>query len=473
MKTEELIAYVDGELTADEAGRIETELAEKPELNDLLAEVCCQRFLLDDLAKSDAESAVAESSIAAVGNTLSRFRLPLALAASLAIVAGVWWGVSGATGSGYEVRSSEGVAEYASGKKIGVGDAVPAGLGLLLREKARLELVSGQDGTVLVANGPSNFEISAEKIKLNAGYVAANVATQEPGRRFVIETPHSELTVVGTKLSVKVGPDGTGVAVGEGKVRMTLAGGGGSVMVDMGREAFAKAGAVRIDMPGRKLKEKFLGGMGYSDAPGVAYDGKSLILWCVKTDTGSGRAVVGNSLLIVNPDTLEIERSINLQEAFEERSRIAWDGRHLWGYNGGGDALNAVDLQGGRVVRTISVPYSRERARLPFTVGGGFVWMEDQRDLIKLSPDDGRVLERRRLDVKLNQGRLCWWNGKLFTGDAQWRDVAAIDPVDMKASFFMRTDPVHFYNGDMAVDPDRGFWMSSWGYLYLFEGKAK
>lgn len=471
MKTEDIIAYVDGELSADEVARMDAELAERPELVEALTDVCLQRFLLDDVLRSETAADVQPS--AGRANPWLRVGVPLAFAASLVLAAGMWWATGTPQASDYNLKSATGAVKYAGWNQIGAGESVPAGRSIVFGRESSSELVNKKDGSVITVNGAARLELNDGCVNLESGDLLIRIAEQNAGSHFVVNTPHSVLTVVGTVFQVKVSPKGTGVSVSEGKVKMQLVGAGQGLVIPAGRDAFAAAGASVINMPGRKLKQKLLADLGYSDAPGVAHDGKSLILWCVKTDPRNGHAVLQAGLLVMDPDTLAIHHRVRLDEEFEERSRIAWDGEYLWGFNKVADALIAVDLKSGRVVRTVRVPDPLQRGRYAFAVGGGFAWMVKGSDLLKLSLRDGQILERKQVDVKFDQGRLCWADGKLYAGEWRGAKVAILDPGNMKVVGRFETDRVHFYGGDMALDSQRGLWVSSWGQIYLFEGSVQ
>ncbi len=98
-----------------------------------------------------------------------------------------------------------------------VGDAVIAGDG-----GAKLELL---DGTVVTATPRSHFRIAAAtadsgtRLHVERGRIELAVGKQQAGSRFVVEGPHSQATVLGTRFVFDVSELSTRLAVNEGRVQ--------------------------------------------------------------------------------------------------------------------------------------------------------------------------------------------------------------------------------------------------------------
>lgn len=83
---------------------------------------------------------------------------------------------------------------------------------------------------------------SSKRLLLNDGEISAEISKQPPSHPFVIETPHAQLTVVGTRFSLRTDSEKTRLDVTEGAVRFN--GGGGEVLVRAGEFAVAAPGVV-------------------------------------------------------------------------------------------------------------------------------------------------------------------------------------------------------------------------------------
>jgi ferric-dicitrate binding protein FerR (iron transport regulator) len=134
---------------------------------------------------------------------------------------------------------SDGVSRPARpGTVLRPGEGVRTGPG----SAARITL---PDGSVAELEGETVVERISDgprkEIRLAGGVLVARVKPQAAGSGVVLATPQAEIAVLGTELRVSARPSETGVAVLEGRVRVTGAG-GRAVTVAAGQFALAPAG---------------------------------------------------------------------------------------------------------------------------------------------------------------------------------------------------------------------------------------
>jgi hypothetical protein len=114
-------------------------------------------------------------------------------------------------------------------------DRVPAASGAELRDGATVETVGAQSSAIVRFSDGTRLELSGEAklheklsgkraagkgLTLARGSLAADVSKQPAGQSFLFTTPHAEIQVVGTRLSIQSGVE-TRVDVQEGQVRVT------------------------------------------------------------------------------------------------------------------------------------------------------------------------------------------------------------------------------------------------------------
>jgi hypothetical protein len=128
-----------------------------------------------------------------------------------------------AAGRGLEVRKGSAVVALADGTKVE------------LRADTRL------DKFVLLAD--------QRKFQFTRGTASAIVAKQPARMPVVIQTPHAELTVLGTKLVFEIGKESTRVDVHEGRVRCKRLPDGASTEIAAGRYAVAGKGLALVVRP--------------------------------------------------------------------------------------------------------------------------------------------------------------------------------------------------------------------------------
>jgi hypothetical protein len=127
------------------------------------------------------------------------------------------------------------------------GMPILADQGLQTTGKGSLAVFRYLDGT-RIELGPDSLteRLALRAVPLTRGMLAATVGRQPPGSPVVFATPHAEATVLGTRLSLLVGPASTRLEVREGKVRLRRLDDSASVEVTAGHFAVAEKG-VRLD----------------------------------------------------------------------------------------------------------------------------------------------------------------------------------------------------------------------------------
>jgi outer membrane biosynthesis protein TonB len=141
------------------------------------------------------------------------------------------------------IRKIEGDVVDDAGALAKVG---PLASGLEVRGAKASAVVELADGTQVELRPDTKLErvvVTADQKRfvLARGTAVSNVAKQV-GRSVVFQTPHAEVTVIGTKLSVEVGRESTRVEVQEGRVRCKRLPDGPSVEIGAGKFAVAGKG---------------------------------------------------------------------------------------------------------------------------------------------------------------------------------------------------------------------------------------
>jgi ferric-dicitrate binding protein FerR (iron transport regulator) len=88
------------------------------------------------------------------------------------------------------------------------------------------------------------------RLVLSRGLASSTVTKQQPGKTSVVfQTPHAEVTVLGTKLTIHIGKDTTQVDVQEGRVRCKRLPDGATTEIAAGRFAVAGKGLLLSSRP--------------------------------------------------------------------------------------------------------------------------------------------------------------------------------------------------------------------------------
>ncbi|RPH41064.1 MAG: hypothetical protein EHM91_10450, partial [Planctomycetota bacterium] len=120
------------------------------------------------------------------------------------------------------------------------GFELPADKGVRTGTEGSVTLRLSDSTVVELAGDTRVTQVSTEKrIVLDAGTATAQVTRQQPGRPLLFITPHAEARVLGTKLTLTVGPSETRLEVREGRVKLTRLSDNASVEVTAGQFAIA------------------------------------------------------------------------------------------------------------------------------------------------------------------------------------------------------------------------------------------
>lgn len=131
------------------------------------------------------------------------------------------------------------------GEIVRPGQAIHTGAGALVRLRY-------PDGTAFELRGGTELLLTGKRAKhllLEGGTIDAEVAPQPADRPMVITTPHAEATVLGTRLTLAVGPESTHLEVSEGRVRARRRSDGEAIEVTAGHYVIMAAGASLAAQP--------------------------------------------------------------------------------------------------------------------------------------------------------------------------------------------------------------------------------
>ena len=130
----------------------------------------------------------------------------------------------------------------------------PLGPGLEVRGAKASVVVALADGTTVELRPETKLEkfiLSADQKRfvLARGMAVAGVTKQPAKMSVVFQTPHAEVVVIGTKLTVEIGKESTKVDVQEGRVRLKRMSDGASTEIAAGRFAVAGKGPAPASKP--------------------------------------------------------------------------------------------------------------------------------------------------------------------------------------------------------------------------------
>jgi ferric-dicitrate binding protein FerR (iron transport regulator) len=252
------LRYLDGLTTPEEDALLKAQLADSPGRREEFVSLASRHGMMAEIPVLNAEEATA------AGGKLFRasraFRV-VALAASLAIIAGGYWFLNSKRVSPTSVvamvQSADGRVEIARS-----GKTVPATAGAQILEQdmvvassdGRAEIKYGTEETTvkLLAGTMAQFSLqnNAKQVRLDAGTLVCNVAKQPTGKAMRFVTPQASAVVVGTQLRLAVTNAATRLDVTEGRVQLVRID-QASVMVDAGEFAVASEG---VELKAEPLK---------------------------------------------------------------------------------------------------------------------------------------------------------------------------------------------------------------------------
>ncbi|MBA4388311.1 MAG: hypothetical protein C0404_10045 [Verrucomicrobia bacterium] len=475
---EELIGrYIDGIATDSERRELLSILRESGEARILLSRLLYHEKTMRGFFASTETTAPAElledagGEGSSVSNSFRRWLVPLSLAASIFVLAGVWlFTMVGDNGHG-------GVVETGKGQTIALRfegeDTV-----IDLAENTRLKVVGGS----VVADAAPNRDLvrsgPGKVIELMFGSIKVSVAKQTENRSFKVLTSQAEMVVIGTKFMVSMGTDNTQTRlnVEEGMVGVRALKMEKFEEVAAGFMASVRNGENRVRHPGRILKkfdfDKMLKDVPYGLA-GVAFDGKDVLVF-MKSGVG------GSSLPAIcridgrNGDVLDRIQPVGMQPG-RSCDTIAWDRGLVWGVSSNMIPV-AIDTGDGSMARQL-MPARDSRMALDwrcFDAADGFMWVlrrGAKDEICKIDQKNGTVIEVFKFQSPpWKTDRLAYSRGMLVLGEDHG---ARMCRVDLKTGLItaMFSMPVAVYGGDMALSGDGDVWITDWSRntLYLVE----
>jgi hypothetical protein len=268
LKPEEIMAYADGELPAEEAARVERELEQDPAAMAMLGEYFRQRLLLATVCR-EAATGVARQSAPASHSPGARRNLPvkapgikrrvvwLAFAASVAVLVGISF-----LGSLREEKlratllSPQGEVVVRRGNQtlkpqeisaLRIGDVIQTGPGSTatlkyLNEATSLNL---KENTEVKLSGIK----TGKQVELTHGKLEANVAKQPAKRPMVLSTPQARTTVVGTRFVLDARRTSTWLEMTEGTVELARSNDASGIKVVAGQFAVVATGLELVARP--------------------------------------------------------------------------------------------------------------------------------------------------------------------------------------------------------------------------------
>lgn len=230
-----LQAYLDGELSAEEEGAVETRLRQDAGFAEHYVRLAREEAMLVEWAKSMALAETEVRDMRAVSfrsMALVHGRRYFAAAGLLAMIG------AGMALLPTSVPASQPLAwlEDVQGEVFVRSKPAKSGQPLILSDNIR---TSGEGGSVVVRYpdrtrlvlGPDSLlhlqgmkAGEGKRLYLEEGYVYADVAKQPAGKPMILATPHAQVAVLGTRFSSSAVKRGTRVELEEGRIRVTSEG---------------------------------------------------------------------------------------------------------------------------------------------------------------------------------------------------------------------------------------------------------
>lgn len=365
-----LQAYLDGELSPDEAATMEARLAAEPRLAEMLLELARDEAILREWARVagrvpavdradplDAPSLPFKPRKAA---TFAGWKVA-SIAALVLISLGVvlwkpWREQAGTTAAFARLEQFVGnvavigLHERATAQS---GQALVAGQGLEIVGEESSAVVVFADGTRLEFDGDarvselSGGETTGLRVVLAEGNLRADVAKQPPGRPMILATPKAEVVVLGTRFDLSGRSDATFVETEEGAVRLTRVSDGRSVEVPAGFEGIAGGDEARfaaLPSPPRFHEPRFTTPGNYRTTA-LSPDGRTL----VTTRFGRGEVVLWDAIGLRERQTIAAHPSEVVTAV------LSADGRKL-ATAGAEQAIRIWDVETGQLLTTLDGP---------------------------------------------------------------------------------------------------------------------
>lgn len=270
LNEQELIAFLENTLSADEREHVETELERDLQFRRQLVQQAQLDAALRALLGSATANERVKQSVLAIMRGEQDAALKRRVLADTAIARpqpSVWAWLAGlvrrpAFGFGFAVALVVAVVWFAQRPATTAadielpvrvelaGNSTPPKLGEFIRASANSSAtVQFADGTTLHLEPGTEISLEAvdakrnggKQLKLLAGSLSADVAKQPEGLPLLIQTPHALVTVVGTEFDLSVATNQTALEVTHGLVKMTGSRATNAVSVAAGEFAVASA----------------------------------------------------------------------------------------------------------------------------------------------------------------------------------------------------------------------------------------
>lgn len=364
------------------------------------------------------------------------------------------------------------------------GDIVGPGRRLKTGTACRLKL-RYPDGTTIGMLAGSSLSLGkhrkAKRIALAGGEVHVNVAEQPPRHPMVISTPHAEVTVLGTRLALSVGPESTRLEVKEGRVKLTRLSDGRSVEVIAGQFAIAAVGVALAAQPViRDWPQLGCNAQRWNYTPETIKPPFKLA-WHrdVFLDFGAEHWIYGAVQVIVGDGRVYIGTKGGTMFAFDAKT-----GADCWQFKAGGPIIDTAGYANGRVfftamdgcvyaldAKTGNLAWKFESGRR-FGFSTAVLLAEDKifavdrgGALFALSPRDGSQLWQRPYDAEAPVFQSpAHNNGRVFFGGQDMR-IHAVDTKTGKRAW--RSDQIDgqslniywpvIFKGKVIVRPQNGY----------------
>jgi len=238
-----LLRHTDGTLAPDENAAFNQHLGEDAGARAELIEIATQAVAMGDIARSQRQIPRARP---AVKSTPLRWASPIALAASLALLAiSAWLFIHRQEAPVVTLIEATGSINWSQGgnerMEVQVGVRLPAGTLETIGETATAQLQFA-DGSLVMLTGESELSFSEtdqKRLVLRVGTLNAQVKPQPTGRPMLIRTPSAEAQVLGTTFTLNAAQTETTLNVETGLVRLRRLADGETVEVAGQQSALA------------------------------------------------------------------------------------------------------------------------------------------------------------------------------------------------------------------------------------------